>query len=106
MTATPEPDRTPEPLWTPGPERIARAQVTRFQDWAADRHGAPAAAPDDPAASYHALHSWSVREPDAFWQAITEWYDVRFHTPYEAVLADASMPGARWFPGATLNYAE
>ncbi|SFF56026.1 acetoacetyl-CoA synthetase [Actinacidiphila alni] len=106
MTATPEPDRTPEPLWTPGPERIARAQVTRFQDWAARTYDAPGAVPGDPAASYHALHAWSVREPGTFWRAITDWYDVRFTTPYESVLADASMPGARWFPGATLNYAE
>lgn len=106
MSTTPEPADSPEPLWTPGPERIARAQVTRFQGWAAERFDAPAAVPGDPAVSYHALHAWSVREPDAFWRAITEWYDVRFTTPYETVLADASMPGARWFPGATLNYAE
>lgn len=106
MTATPEPAATPEPLWTPGPERIARAQVTRFQDWAAGRHAAPAGVPGDPLGSYTALHAWSVGEPEAFWRAITEWYDVRFSAPYETVLADASMPGARWFPGATLNYAE
>ncbi|MFJ2636796.1 acetoacetate--CoA ligase [Streptomyces sp. NPDC087422] len=106
MSTTPEPADSPEPLWTPGPERIARAQVTRFQDWTAERYGAPATVAGDPAASYHALHAWSVRDPDAFWRAITEWYDVRFSTPYETVLADASMPGARWFPGGTLNYAE
>ncbi|MEV6006896.1 acetoacetate--CoA ligase [Streptomyces sp. NPDC051976] len=106
MSTTPEPAHDPEPLWTPGPERIARAQVTRFQEWAADRHGAPAGVPGDPAGSYAALHAWSVREPEVFWRAITEWFDVRFGTPYEAVLADASMPGARWFPGGTLNYTE
>jgi acetoacetyl-CoA synthetase len=106
MTATSESADIPEPLWIPGPERIARARMTRFQDWAAARHGASAAVPGDPAASYHALHAWSVRESATFWRAITEWYDVRFTTAYETVLADASMPGARWFPGATLNYAE
>jgi acetoacetyl-CoA synthetase len=109
-STTPEPVRTPElapePLWTPGPERIARARLTRFQQWAADRYGAPAARPGDPLASYTALHTWSVRESEVFWRAITDWFEVRFGAPYERVLADPAMPGARWFPGATLNYAE
>ncbi|MGK5450762.1 acetoacetate--CoA ligase [Streptomyces radiopugnans] len=96
----------PEPLWSPGPDRIEGARITRFQAWAAERFGAPAAVPGDPAASYAALHRWSVEELEAFWRAVTEWFDVRFATPYEAVLADPAMPGARWFPGATLNYAE
>ncbi|NLU71069.1 acetoacetate--CoA ligase [Streptomyces sp. HNM0574] len=98
--------QVPEPLWEPGAERVAHAQITRFQDWAAARHGAPATVPGDPAASYAALHRWSVDALPAFWQAVAEWFDVRFGTPYETVLADDSMPGAQWFPGATLNYAE
>jgi acetoacetyl-CoA synthetase len=101
----PEPGAGPQPLWTPGPERVARAQLTRFHAWAADHHGAPAPL-GGPQRDYTALHAWSVREPEAFWRAITEWYDVRFSSPYEMVLADPAMPGARWFPGARLNYAE
>jgi acetoacetyl-CoA synthetase len=104
-TSQPQPV-TPEPLWQPGPDRIAGAQITRFQTWAAEHHGAPAATPDDPAASYAALHRWSVEELAAFWQALAEWFEIRFSTPYETVLADDAMPGATWFPGATLNYAE
>ncbi|MFG2193798.1 acetoacetate--CoA ligase [Streptomyces sp. NPDC048639] len=96
----------PEPLWRPSADRIADAQVTRFQEWAAERYGAPRAVPGDPVASYAALHRWSVDELERFWQAAAEWFDVRFATPYERVLADPAMPGARWFPGATLNYAE
>ncbi|GGO96872.1 acetoacetate--CoA ligase [Wenjunlia tyrosinilytica] len=101
----PEPVQ-PEPLWRPGPERVEAAQVTRFQTWAADKFGAPAVVHGDALASYRALHGWSVGEPERFWTAVVDWFDVRFTSPYEAVLADASMPGARWFPGATLNYAE
>ncbi|MFD5147085.1 acetoacetate--CoA ligase [Streptomyces sp. NPDC058401] len=89
-----------EPLWSPGPDRIAAARITAFQAWAAEHHGAPADG------GYPALHSWSVDALDSFWQAVAEWFDVRFTTPYEAVLADRSMPGAVWFRGATLNYAE
>ncbi|MER7764602.1 acetoacetate--CoA ligase [Streptomyces sp. NPDC097619] len=91
---------TPQPLWSPGPERIAAAAVTRFQDWAAEHHGAPAEG------GYPALHRWSVDELDTFWQAVAEWFEVRFTTPYEEVLGSRAMPGAHWFPGATLNYAE
>lgn len=106
MTTAPQPAAQPEPLWRPGPDRIAQAQVTRFQQWAAERYGAPAATPNDPIASYADLHRWSVERLPDFWEAVTQWFDVRFTTPYETVLADDTMPGARWFPGATLNYAE
>ncbi|MEU2872466.1 acetoacetate--CoA ligase [Streptomyces olivoreticuli] len=106
MTTAPQPADRPEPLWSPGEDRVARAQVTRFHAWAAEHHGAPAPVPGDPAASYAALHRWSVAELERFWQAVTEWCDVRFSSPYERVLADPAMPGATWFPGATLNYAE
>lgn len=90
----------PEPLWAPGPDRIAAARITAFQAWAAERYGAPADG------GYAALHSWSVDELDTFWQAVADWFDVRFTTPWTSVLDDRSMPGARWFTGATLNYAE
>lgn len=94
------PTENPHPLWQPDPQRIAQAQVTQFQAWAAENHGAPSQG------GYAALHRWSVDELDTFWKAVTEWFDVRFSTPYARVLGDRSMPGAQWFPGATLNYAE
>jgi acetoacetyl-CoA synthetase len=97
---------TPQPLWQPTPERVAAARITQFHDRAARDHGAPERTPGDPLASYQSLHGWSVSEPERFWAAVAEWFDVRFDAPYEAVLADPAMPGARWFTGATLNYAE
>ncbi|MFI7274708.1 acetoacetate--CoA ligase [Streptomyces sp. NPDC049879] len=102
---TPHP-ATPAPLWRPAPEQIADARLTAFHAFAADRYGAPTPRAGDPAADYAALHGWSVAEADAFWRAVADWFAVRFRTPYTAALADAAMPGARWFPGATLNYAE
>ncbi|GAA1201635.1 acetoacetate--CoA ligase [Streptomyces hebeiensis] len=91
---------SPVPLWEPDPGRIEAAAITRFQTWAADRYGAPADG------GYAALHRWSVEELETFWRAVADWFDIRFATPYERVLGDRAMPGARWFPGATLNYAE
>ncbi|WP_267245380.1 acetoacetate--CoA ligase [Streptomyces sp. PR69] len=90
----------PAPLWQPDAERIASARITRFQAWAAERHGAPAEG------GYPALHRWSVEDLESFWRAVADWFEVRFSSPYETVLADRGMPGARWFPGASLNYAE
>ncbi|MFG2698600.1 acetoacetate--CoA ligase [Kitasatospora sp. NPDC048407] len=103
----------PEPLWRPDPARAAASRLVAFQRWVADHHGAPAAplAPvttDTEAATRYAdLHRWSTEDLPRFWTAVTEYFDVRFHTPPTAVLAEpATMPGASWFPGATLNYAE
>ncbi|RII19360.1 Acetyl-coenzyme A synthetase [Streptomyces sp. YIM 130001] len=95
-TATPQ----QPPLWQPDQARIDAAAVTRFQAWAAERYGAPAEG------GYQALHRWSVDELDTFWRAVADWFQVRFDTPYEYAVADQSMPGTTWFPGATLNYAE
>ncbi|MFJ5262647.1 acetoacetate--CoA ligase [Streptomyces sp. NPDC088387] len=91
---------TPQPLWEPDPHLVAEARITKFQAWAAQYHDAPADG------GYAALHRWSVTDLEAFWKAVTEWFDVRFSTPYARVLGDRAMPGAQWFPGATLNYAE
>jgi acetoacetyl-CoA synthetase len=55
---------------------------------------------------YGDLHRWSVTDLDGFWSAIWEFGGVLPHTPYERVLGRREMPGAQWFPGAMLNYAE
>ncbi|MGW0085273.1 acetoacetate--CoA ligase [Streptomyces sp. NPDC003393] len=55
---------------------------------------------------YAALWRWSIAQPEAFWASIWDYFGVRARTPYQRVLHSAVMPGARWFTGATLNYAE
>ncbi|WP_067461019.1 acetoacetate--CoA ligase [Actinomadura macra] len=55
---------------------------------------------------YDALWRWSVGDLDGFWSSIWSYFGVRAHTPPRAVLGRRAMPGAEWFPGATLNYAE
>ncbi|MBI5717697.1 MAG: acetoacetate--CoA ligase [Burkholderiales bacterium] len=56
-------------------------------------------------ADYEALRRWSVADVGVFWQAIWDYFDLRSPTPFTRVLSSASMPGARWFEGAKLNYA-
>ncbi|MCI1190225.1 acetoacetate--CoA ligase [Calidifontimicrobium sp. SYSU G02091] len=57
-------------------------------------------------ASYDALWRWSTGDLDAFWRSIWDHFDLRSPTPVTTVLADARMPGARWFPGVQVNYAQ
>lgn len=57
-------------------------------------------------ATYHSLHSWSVRDLDGFWSSIAEYFGVRAKAPMTPVLGRREMPGAQWFPRTALNYAE
>ena len=56
-------------------------------------------------ADYEQMRQWSVREIDAFWQSIWDYFDLQSPTPHSAVLAQPRMPGAIWFSGAQVNYA-
>ena len=86
-------------LWTPGPERVARANVTAFLRWLARERGRDFD-------GYDALWRWSVTDLDGFWQAVWDYCGIEASAPPAAVLGRRSMPGAEWFPGARLNYAQ
>ncbi|WP_275630325.1 acetoacetate--CoA ligase [Pseudomonas sp. 273] len=89
-----------KPLWTPSAERIAATRLDAFRRQVNQRHGLELA-------DYPALHAWSIEHREAFWQAIVDGFDVRFHSPPRTVLEEGPrMPDARWFSGATLNFAE
>jgi len=87
-----------EPMWAPAPERVERANLTRYLRWLRDRRGLRFA-------SYDELWRWSVEDLDGFWTSMWEFFEVGGPAPAPA-LAEARMPGARWFPGASLNHAE
>jgi acetoacetyl-CoA synthetase len=86
-------------LWTPGPEQIAEANLTAFTDWLHRERGLRFS-------GYDELWRWSVTDLEGFWQAIWDRFEIRSSVPPGGVLASRAMPGARWFPGARLNYAE
>ncbi|WP_426391005.1 acetoacetate--CoA ligase [Variovorax sp. R-27] len=73
-------------------------QIRLYQDWLRETRGLVFD-------SYDALWRWSVTELDAFWQSIWDYARIESPTPHTAVLAESRMPGARWFPGAQVNYA-
>jgi acetoacetyl-CoA synthetase len=88
-----------ELLWTPSPEMVRGATLTRYQEWLAGERGLRF---DD----YAGLWQWSVDDLPGFWSSIAEFFEVRFEQPASGVLGSTTMPGAEWFPGARLSYAE
>jgi acetoacetyl-CoA synthetase len=86
-------------LWEPPADVRERTRIGHYLRWLERERGRTFA-------GYPQLWEWSVTDLAGFWQSIWDYFGVVAHDPPTAVLADASMPGARWFPGATLNYAE
>jgi acetoacetyl-CoA synthetase len=89
----------PPPLWVPAADARVATRLGQFMDMAAERSGRRF---DD----YYELWQWSVEDLDGFWAAIWDFFEVRASVPYTKVLSGREMPGARWFEGARLNYAE
>ncbi len=89
----------PPILWTPSPERVARAWLTRYQRWLEQRLGRTFG-------SYDELWRWSVDDVEVFWRSIWDFFDVQAAGSPERVLGRRAMPGAEWFPDVALNYAE
>src|SRR5262245_11720358 len=88
------------PLWQPSAERVAGANLTAFMRYVERRW-------DARAADYGELYEWSVVQPAQFWASIWAFCGVIGDGPGETVLAHGElMPGASWFPGARLNFAE
>jgi acetoacetyl-CoA synthetase len=90
---------TAQVVWSPPADAETTSNLARYLRSLADTTGRSFD-------SYEELRAWSVTELEAFWESVWRHFDIRSHAPYEAVLAGRSMPGARWFPGAELNYAE
>ncbi len=86
-------------LWEPSEESKENARISDYMRWLA-------AEKDLTFEDYNDLWEWSVTDLEGFWASIWEYCGVEASQPYEAVLAKRGMPGAEWFPGARLNYAE
>jgi acetoacetyl-CoA synthetase len=88
------------PLWQPSEERKRQAAMTGFMSLVNERHGTRLS-------SYGDLYAWSVANIPEFWAVVWDFVAVKASKPYGVVVDDASrMPGARWFGGARLNFAE
>ncbi|AGZ39413.1 acetoacetate--CoA ligase [Actinoplanes friuliensis] len=86
-------------LWTPPADVLETSRMGQFMTWLREKRGVVVA-------DYAELWQWSVTDLEGFWRAVWDYFDVISHTPPTATLSDATMPGARWFRGSSLNYAE
>ncbi len=90
----------PAPLWQPTEARINQSNMERFQRAVAQQTGLPIS-------DYESLYQWSVDHPEAFWASLWHHTELRASKPFDRVLNNvAQFPGASWFEGARLNFAE
>ncbi len=89
-----------KPLWVPSEERQRQANITRFIEYVNRTHNLHLE-------TYADLYQWSVAEPVDFWAVMWEFADLKASRTYDVVVDDLKrFPGAKWFPGARLNFAE
>lgn len=86
-------------LWEPSEEMKQQANITHYMQWLESERGLHF---DDP----EKLWEWSVNSLEDFWASLWDYFHIKASRPYRTVLAERKMPGAQWFPGAELNYAE
>lgn len=87
------------PLWEPTEDLKQQANLTRYMQWLEREKGLHFASREE-------LWNWSVTQLEDFWASIWDYFAVKASQPYTSVLTAHTMPGAEWFPGAHLNYAE
>jgi acetoacetyl-CoA synthetase len=91
--------RAAEKIWEPAAELVERARMTEYMRWLEANRGVRVG-------DYHELWRWSVEEVEGFWDSIWGFFAVQADGERDTVLTTHAMPGARWFPGTRLNYAE
>ncbi len=91
--------REGELLWTPSAAQVEDANLTRFTKWLLLERGLQFD-------SYDSLWQWSVTDLEGFWQAMWDYFGIQSSAQHTRVLGKRTMPGAEWFPGARLNYAQ
>ena len=89
----------PDLLWSPSRDQAENSRRLRVLRWLDATHGLRFA-------DYPELWRWSTTDLPGFWSAVWEFYGLETVSGYDEVLADATMPGASWFPGARINFAE
>ena len=86
-------------LWEPSEDFKRGTLAAKYMKWLESTKGLSLS-------DYQSLWEWSVTDIEAFWESLWEFFDIKASTPYTEVLSERKMPGASWFTGAKLNYAE
>ena len=87
-------------LWKPTADYSNNSRMRKFQEKVALKY-------DLPGNDYFSVHLWSVEQPSNFWGEVWDFCNIKYSKNYNKVVDDPKkMPGARWFEGARLNFAE
>lgn len=87
-------------LWQPSEERIKSTNMYRFMTFINEKY-------NKDFDEYGPLYQWSIENIPDFWASMWEFAEIKTSKPYTQVVDDVTkMPGAKWFPGARLNFAE
>lgn len=86
-------------LWQPSELVKSKTNISRYIAWLNETRGLIFE-------SYQSLWAWSVTDLEGFWSSIWDFFEIKAHRGYTEVLQSRKMPGANWFVGAHLNYAE
>lgn len=86
-------------LWTPSNDFILNSGLKKYESWLEEEFNLRFK-------NYEDFWRWSNEHYEDFWESLSSYFDIQFHSNYERIIDTEEMPGARWFSGATLNYAE
>ena len=87
-------------MWQPNRKQITGSQMMQFMAFINSRYEL---AIED----YSQLYQWSIDQVEDFWSSFWDFSQIIYHSPYHSVVDDINkMPGAKWFEGTTLNFAE
>lgn len=90
---------TNQPLWCPPKDAMQKSAMFRFMEQISAEHGIKK--------NYSALHRWSIEHPEEFWSTVWEFTDIKASHGWDSILENGdAMPGAKWFGGSRLNFAE
>ncbi len=89
----------PPILWQPSEQFKVNSNLAKYMQWLKDNLSLESK-------DYDTLWKWSVEHPVDFWQSISDYFKIIYHTPYRNIMSEDPMPHTKWFEGSTLNYAE
>src|SRR5437588_5023285 len=86
-------------LWEPSEKTKQESNLRKYMQWLEQKRGLHFTGPEE-------LWAWSVDKLEDFWASLWDYFEIQASRPYKTVLVERKMPGAQWFPGAELNYAQ
>src|SRR5690606_29389851 len=86
-------------LWQPDKAKIKNSNLNHFMNWLQQNKGLDFK-------DYSSMWNWSIEQTENFWVSIWEYFQIKAKEPYKTILSSNTMPGAKWFQEASINYVE